>query len=91
MWMGFAKLHLDANTEALDWFRRSIEANRNVPLAHFSLAAVLALLGSIDQGKSTAEAGLALDPSVSLRFRDSAASERVSNLTSCVYRKPHPS
>jgi TolB-like protein/class 3 adenylate cyclase/tetratricopeptide (TPR) repeat protein len=76
MWMGFAKLHLDADAEALGWFRRSIEANRNIPLAHFSLAAVLALLGSIDQAKSAAKAGLALDPSFSLRrFRDSVASD----------------
>jgi hypothetical protein len=37
---------------------------------------VLALLGSIDQAKSAAKAGLALDPSFSLRrFRDSVASD----------------
>ena len=76
MWMGFVKVHLDADAEALGWFRRSIEANRNIPLAHFSLAAVLALLGSIEQAKSTAKAGLALDPSFTLRrFRLNAPSD----------------
>jgi TolB-like protein/class 3 adenylate cyclase len=76
MWMGLAKMHLDADAEALGWFRRSIEANRNIPLAHFALAAVLALLGSIEQAKSTAKAGLALDPSFSLRrYRDSVPSD----------------
>jgi hypothetical protein len=45
-------------------------------LAHFSLAALLALLGSIEQAKSTAKAGLALDPSFSLRrYRDSVPSD----------------
>ncbi|MGY3617751.1 TolB-like protein/class 3 adenylate cyclase/Tfp pilus assembly protein PilF [Bradyrhizobium sp. USDA 10063] len=76
MWMGFAKLQLGADIEALGWFRRSIEANRNIPLAHFSLAVGLAMLGSIDQAKSAARAGFELDPSFCLRrFRDSVASD----------------
>ncbi|WP_349644935.1 hypothetical protein [Bradyrhizobium sp. Leo170] len=74
--MGFAKLQLGADIEALGWFRRSIEANRNIPLAHFSLAVGLAMLGSIDQAKSAARAGFELDPSFCLRrFRDSVASD----------------
>ena len=47
-WMscvGFAKLQLGADAEAVAWLRRSIEANRNYPIAHFDLAAALALLG----------------------------------------------
>jgi hypothetical protein len=76
MWVGFAKLQLDSEAEALGWFRRSIEANRNIPLAHFGLAAALALLGSLDQAKSAAKAGLAGDPSVSIRrFRDNVPSD----------------
>jgi tetratricopeptide (TPR) repeat protein len=76
MWVGFAKLQLDSEAEALGWCRRSIEANRNIPLAHFGLAAALALLGSLDQAKSAAKAGLADDPSVSIRrFRDNAPSD----------------
>lgn len=82
MWMGFAKLQLGADADALGWFRRSIEANRNIPLAHFSLAAGLALLGSTDLAMSAAKTGLALDPSFSLRrFRDSVASDNPIYLT----------
>ena len=48
MWMycvGRAKIQLGADVEAVDWLRRSIEANRNFPYTHFALAAALALLG----------------------------------------------
>jgi hypothetical protein len=31
--VGIAKVQLNADTEALAWLRRSIEANRNFPLA----------------------------------------------------------
>jgi Tfp pilus assembly protein PilF len=75
MMVGFAKLQVNADTEALDWFRRSIEANRNYPLTHFALAAALALLGSLDQARTAAKAGLALDPNFTVRrFRDGAVS-----------------
>jgi len=76
LWMGFAKLHLGADVEAVAWFRRSIEANRNIPIAHFSLAAVLALQGLPDQAQTAAKAGLELDPNFSLRrFHNNAASD----------------
>jgi TolB-like protein len=65
--VGLSKLQISADAEALGWFRRSIEANRNYPLAHFWLATALALLGSLDQASSAAKAGLALDPSFSIR------------------------
>jgi TolB-like protein len=54
-WMvavGFSKLHLDANAEAVAWFRRSIEANRNHAFAHFALAAALAQLGCLDEARA---------------------------------------
>jgi tetratricopeptide (TPR) repeat protein len=47
-WMrivGWSKLQLGADAEAVGWLRRSIEANRNNPLTHFYLAGALALLG----------------------------------------------
>jgi TolB-like protein/class 3 adenylate cyclase len=69
-WMVFvasAKLQLDANAEAVTWLRRSIEANPNWPLSHFLLAAALTLLGSLDEARATAQAGLALDPGFTLR------------------------
>ena len=76
LWTGFAKLHLGADVEAVAWFRRSIEANRNIPIAHFSLAAVLALQGLLDQAQTAAKAGLELDPNFSLRrFHNNAASD----------------
>jgi TolB-like protein/class 3 adenylate cyclase/Flp pilus assembly protein TadD len=74
--VGFAKVHLNADAEAVTWFRRSVEANRNYPLAHFGLAAALASLGSLDQARAAAKAGLALDPSFTIRrFRLGAPSE----------------
>ena len=64
-WMAFAgdaKNHLGSSEEAVAWFRRSIEANRNFPFAHFSLAAALAQVGRLDEAHSAVKAGLALDP-----------------------------
>jgi TolB-like protein/class 3 adenylate cyclase len=69
-WMhyaGLAKLHLGADAEAVTWFRRSLEANRNYPIAHFLLAAALALLGSLEEARAAVRAGLALDPTFTLR------------------------
>jgi tetratricopeptide (TPR) repeat protein len=69
-WMmiaGIAKQQLNADTEAVGWLRRSIEANRNFPLAHFNLAASLALLGRLDEARTAAQAGLALDPRFTIR------------------------
>ena len=67
MFVGLAKLLLGADVEAVAWLRRSIEANRNYPLAHFYLAAALALLGSLDEARAAAQAGLALNPTFTLR------------------------
>jgi TolB-like protein/class 3 adenylate cyclase/Flp pilus assembly protein TadD len=69
-WMVFvasAKLQLNADAEAVTWFRRSIEANPNWPLSHFHLAAALMLLGSPDEARAAAQAGLALDPGFTIR------------------------
>ena len=69
-WMcfvGVAKLQLGADAEAVGWLRRSIEANRNFPLAHFSLAAALALPGALDEARAAAKAGLALNSGFTIR------------------------
>ena len=69
-WLFFAaaaKLQLGADTEAVAGLRRSIEANRSYPLAHFLLAAALALLGHLDQAQAAAQAGLRLDPTFTIR------------------------
>jgi TolB-like protein len=73
-WMhiaGMAKIQVGADAEAVAWLRRSIEANRNFPPAHFWLAAALGLLDAREEARSAARAGLALDPSftISRMFR----------------------
>jgi TolB-like protein len=83
-WMhfgGVAKVQLSADAEAVGWFRRSIEANRNSPLTHFSLAAALGLQGSLDEARTAATAGLALNPGFTIsRFRASRPSDNPSFL-----------
>jgi tetratricopeptide (TPR) repeat protein len=74
--VGLAKLHLSADTEAVPWLRQSIEANRNASLAHFWLAASLALLGQVDQARAAAQAGLAVNPDFTIRrYRAGAPSD----------------
>jgi TolB-like protein/class 3 adenylate cyclase len=76
LFVGIAKAQLGADAEAVNWLRRSIEANRNFPLAHFHLAEALALLGQLDEARAAAQAGLALDPGFNLRrYRDNALSD----------------
>jgi TolB-like protein/Flp pilus assembly protein TadD len=71
--VGSAKLHLGADEEAVTWLRRSNEANRNHPIAHFYLAAALARLGRLDEARDAMHAGLALNPGFTLRrYRASA-------------------
>lgn len=73
---GTSKLHLAKHEEAVTWFRRAIEANRNFAFTHLSLAAALAHLGRIDEARAAAKAGLALEPSFTIgRFRAGARSD----------------
>jgi TolB-like protein len=69
-WMltvGLAKAQLSADAEAVIWMRRSLDANRNHSFAHFPFAAVLASLGQLDKARAAVQAGLALDPSFTIR------------------------
>ena len=69
IWMaiaGDAKNHLGSWEQAVAWFRRAIEANRNYPLAYFQLAAALAQLGRLDEARSAVKAGLALNPAFTI-------------------------
>jgi TolB-like protein len=76
MFVGIAKVVLNAEAEAVVWLRRSIEANRNYPLAHFHLAVALALRGSLDEARAAARVALAFDPGFTIRrFRDGASSD----------------
>ena len=68
---GFAKMHLNADAEAVVWLRRGLDANRNMPVAHFDLAGALARLGRLDEARAYVNAGLALDPRFTIRrYRD---------------------
>jgi len=59
---GIAKLKLGSYEQAVAWFRRAIDANRNHPQPHFVLGAALAQLGRLDEARSAVKAGLALNP-----------------------------
>ena len=73
---GSAKLHLGRDEEATAWLLRSIEANRNLAPSHFYLAAAWAHLGRLDEARSATKAGLALDPTFTIRgFRAGASSD----------------
>jgi TolB-like protein/class 3 adenylate cyclase len=64
IWMyfaGLAKHHIGKYEQAVAWFRRAIEANRNYPAANFNLASALAQLGRMDEAHSAVRAGLALN------------------------------
>ena len=68
--VGAAKIYLGRNEEAVDWLRRSIEANRNNPLSHVFLAAALAVLGRLDEARAAARAALTLNPQLTIaRFK----------------------
>jgi len=76
MFVGLAKLSIGADAEAVAWLRRSIEANRNHPVPHWHLAAALSLLGSPDEARAAAQAGLVLNPTFTLRrYRARVASD----------------
>ena len=62
-----AKFLLGEDEAAAAGWRRAIEANRNYPLAHFYLAAAAARLGRLDEARSAAQTGLALDPGFTIR------------------------
>ena len=73
---GLAKLHLGADAEATDLFRRSIDANRNYPLNHFYNAAALAHLGRLAEAQSEVRAGLAIAPNYTVtHYRDAIESD----------------
>jgi Tfp pilus assembly protein PilF len=69
-WMhgvGVLRARLGADAEAVAWFRRSIEANPNQPMAHFYLAASLAWLGLLKEAQAAAREGLTLNPGFTVR------------------------
>ena len=85
IWIAFtalAKLYMSSDEGAVLQFRRSIETNRNFPLAHFCLAAALAHLGRMEEARAATRSGLALDPTFTIsRFRNSTATDNPTYLT----------
>jgi TolB-like protein len=72
MFVGVAKLCLSRDEEAVEWLHRSVESNRNIPVAHFHLAASLAQLGRLDEARAAVASGLALNPTFTIRRYRSA-------------------
>ena len=73
---GVAKLYLGDNEAAVAWLRRAIEVNRNLPNAHFYLAAALANLGQLNDARAAAVAGLAINPTYTINgFRAGSSSD----------------
>ena len=65
VWMshaGSAKNALGSYEQAIPWFQRAIEANRNYPFAYFMSAVALAQLGRVDEARSAVRVGRVLDP-----------------------------
>jgi len=82
IFVGWAKVHLSLDAEAVVWFRRGLDANRNFSNAHFHLAAALARLGDLDQARTAVRAGLALDPGFTIRrYRSAVWSENAAFLS----------
>ena len=57
-----AKLYLGRDEEATASLFRSIEANRNLAVSHFYLAAARAHLSTLSEARAATKAGLELDP-----------------------------
>jgi TolB-like protein/class 3 adenylate cyclase/tetratricopeptide (TPR) repeat protein len=66
MFAGAAKLYLGNEENSIPWLRRSIEVNRNFAYSHFLLATVFARLGRLQEARSEAQAGLALNPALTV-------------------------
>jgi TolB-like protein/Flp pilus assembly protein TadD len=72
---GYAKIYLGSYEEAVAWLHRAIETNRSYSLQHFALACALAHLGQLDDARAAVQAGLALNPTFTLRrFRAGTSS-----------------
>jgi TolB-like protein len=75
VYVGSVKLALGAYEDAVAWLRRAIETNRNLPIPHFFLAAALAQLGQMDEARATAQGGLSLDHTYTIRrYREGVSS-----------------
>ena len=82
--IGVARMHLNADSEAVAWLRRGVELNRNYAIGHLRMAAALTRLGHLDQARAAAQIGLSLDPNFTIRrFRSHFASDNPVYLQGC--------
>jgi TolB-like protein/class 3 adenylate cyclase/Flp pilus assembly protein TadD len=86
--VGLAKLHLGSYEQAVAWFRRSKEANRNYPSAYFNMAAALAHLGRLDEANSAVQTGLALNPAYTVSRVRTAGTARSDDPTYLAQLEP---
>jgi TolB-like protein/class 3 adenylate cyclase len=76
MFVGISKNLLGRHDQAIVWIQRSIEANRNNPMSHFILASGLALLDRLQEARTAAHAGFALNPQFTIsRWRAALQSD----------------
>jgi TolB-like protein/class 3 adenylate cyclase len=76
VYAGLAKIQLGRKEEAVVWLRRSIEADRNYSNSHFVLGAALAHLGRLAEARSEVQAGLAINPTLTIaRLRAAVPSD----------------
>lgn len=76
LFAGLSKFQLKAYDEAVEWLRRSNEANRNYPIAYFWLAATLGQLGKLTEARTALKEGLAQNPGFTIqRIRSSPSSD----------------
>jgi TolB-like protein/class 3 adenylate cyclase len=68
--VGFATLGAGRDEDAIRWFSQSIEANPNLSMSHFLLAAASARLSQLKDARDALRAGLELNPRFTIeRFR----------------------
>jgi tetratricopeptide (TPR) repeat protein len=78
---GLAKFQLGREEETVVWLRRSIEADRNYPNSHFVLGAALAHLGRLPEARSEVQAGLAMNPALTIaRLRAAVPSDSAARI-----------
>jgi TolB-like protein len=70
IFVGVAKSQTEAYADAVEWLRRSTEANRSYSIAYFQLAAALAQCDKLGEASAAMKEGLALNPGFTIhRFR----------------------
>ncbi len=85
---GIAKNNLGLYEQAVAWFRRAVEANRNYPDAYVHLAPALAQLGRLDEARSAVKAGLALNPTYTISHARAARTARSADPTYLAQLEP---